>query len=38
MLRAVDLKVSLNQETALLGAARYAFDKLVKLDKLDKQA
>ncbi|PLY05975.1 MAG: glucokinase [Arcobacter sp.] len=30
MLRGVEVKVSLNQETALLGSARYAFDKLVK--------
>lgn len=29
LLRGMKLKVSLNQETALLGAARYAFDKLV---------
>lgn len=33
MLRGLEVKVSLNQETALLGAARFAFDKLVKLDK-----
>ena len=30
MLRGIEVKVSLNQETALLGAARFAFDKLVK--------
>ncbi len=30
MLRGIEIKVSLNQETALLGAARYAFDKLVE--------
>ena len=30
MLRGIEVKVSLNQETALLGAARYAFDKLIK--------
>ena len=29
MLRGVEVKVSLNQETALLGSARYAYDKLV---------
>lgn len=29
LLRGMKLKVSLNQETALLGAARYAFDKLI---------
>lgn len=29
LLRAMPLKVSLNQETALIGAARFAFDKLV---------
>jgi len=30
LLRRMPLKVSLNQETALIGAARFAFDKLVK--------
>jgi len=35
MLRGIKLKVSLNQETALLGAARFAFDKLVCLNKID---
>lgn len=29
LLRVMELKVSLNQETALIGSARYAFDKLV---------
>jgi glucokinase len=29
LLRMMELKVSLNQETALIGSARYAFDKLV---------
>lgn len=29
LLRSMQLKVSLNQETALLGAARFAYDKLV---------
>jgi glucokinase len=29
LLRGMQLKVSLNQETALLGAARFAFDKLI---------
>lgn len=29
LLRGIQLKISLNQETALLGAARYTFDKLV---------
>lgn len=31
MLRSLEIKVSLNEKTALLGAARYAFDKLSKL-------
>lgn len=31
MLRGVEVKASLNQETALLGSARYAFDKLVNI-------
>ncbi len=30
LLRTIPVKVSLNQETALLGAARFAFDKLIK--------